>query len=214
MTTQSPTWIKQEMICSCGCGRKFKPNYRNGILVSKLAPYCRLQTMSKPKGVRLASELSDRRKSSEKRQKTSRQKWMDKADEIFSRYIRLKFSFMSGGELFCRDIITGRIYAIKKIDNGHCFSRANKATRFEEDNCRPQNRSSNRFSGEKDHYTFIKNLRAEIGEERFSRIERLKDSTGEDSETFYHLQYDTYKHLFEELLTERGWSDPWKSKRY
>ena len=104
---ETPTWQKNEMVCSCGCGRKFKPNYRNGILVSKLAPYCRLQAMSKPKGVRLASELPDRRKSSEKRQKTSRQKWMDKADEIFSRYIRVKFSFQSGGELFCRDIITG-----------------------------------------------------------------------------------------------------------
>lgn len=215
MTAQSPTWIKQEMKCSCGA--KFKPAYRNRILVSKSCPNCRLKSLHKEvksKGVRFASELTSNKNKPEKRNKTPRQKWMDKADNIFSKYIRLKFSFMSGGELFCRDIITGRIYPIKSIDNGHCFSRAYKATRFEEDNCRPQNRSSNRFSGEKDHYTFIKNLRAEIGEERFLRIERLKDSTGEDSETFYHLQYDTYKHLFQELLTERGLTDPWKSKRY
>lgn len=214
---ETPTWQKTEMICSCGCGRKFKPNYRNGILVSKLAPNCRLKSLHKefkPKGVRFASEVGRSNTEQKKRQKTSKSKWMDKADKMFSKYIRLKFSFQSGGELFCRDIITGKIYGIKKIDNGHCFSRANKATRFEEDNCRPQNRSSNRFSGEKDHYTFIKNLRAEIGEERFARIERLKDLTGDDSETFYHLQYDTYKHYFEELLTERGWNDPWKSKRY
>lgn len=214
---ETPTWQKTEMICSCGCGRKFKPNYRNGILVSKLHPNCRLKSLHKefkPKGVHFTSEIVKSNTEPKKRQKSGKSKWMDKADKMFSKYIRVKFSFQSGGELFCCDIITGRIYGIKFIDCGHCFSRANKATRFEEDNCRPQNRSSNRFSGEKDHYTFIKNLRAEIGEERFARIERLKDLTGDDSETFYHLQYDTYKHYFEELLTERGWNDPWKSKRY
>ena len=205
--------MQSELICSCGCGRKFKPSYRNGILISKLHPNCRLKSLQKefkPKGVRFASEIRTSENKPEKRQKTDRQKWMDKADNIFSKYIRLKFSFQSGGELFCRDIITGRIYPIKSIDNGHCFSRYHKATRFEEDNCRPQNRSSNRFSGEKDHYTFIKNLKAEIGEERFERIEKLKDSHGEDSATFYRLQYETYKHLFKELLFERGLIDPWK----
>ena len=212
---ETPTWQKNEMVCSCGCGRKFKPAYRNGILISKLHPNCRLKSLHKEmktKSMRFATKSNSVENSTEKRKKSGKSKWMDKADKMFSKYIRLKFSFMSGGELFCRDIITGRIYGIKKIDNGHCFSRVHKATRFEEDNCRPQNRSSNRFSGEKDHYTFIKNLRAEIGEERFYRIEQLKDSTGEDSETFYHLQYDTYKHLFQELLFERGLSDPWKRK--
>ena len=121
---------------------------------------------------------------------------------------------MSGGELFCRCIILGRIHGIKHIDNGHCFSRAFKATRFEEDNCRPQSRSSNRFSGEADHYKFIKNLKAEIGEKRFTVIEKLKDQECHDSETFYRLQYETYKHLFSELLTIRGWNDPWKNKKY
>ena len=141
----------------------------------------------------------------------SKSKLRDKLDAVFSKYIRLKYSDDKG---YCRCISCGKVFPWKEIQNGHYMSRRYMSTRFSEDNCRPQNRSSNRFSGEKDHYTFIKNLRAEIGEERFERIERLKDSTGEDSETFYHLQYDTYKHLFQELLFERGLSDPWKSKRY
>ena len=180
---ENPSWQKSEMICSCGCNKKFTPHYRNGILISKLHPNCQLKALRKPlnsKSVQLASDTKTKPNKPEKRKKTERQKWMDKADKIFSQYIRLKFSFMSGGELYCRDIITGRVYGIKNIDNGHCFSRAHKTTRFEIDNCRPQNRSSNRFSGEADHYKFIENLKLEIGEERFSRIEALKDSTGED----------------------------------
>jgi len=211
---ETPTWQKTEMTCSCGCGKPFRPNYRNGILISKLAPNCRLKSLHKefkPKGVQFASELPNIRNKPEKKQKTSRQKWMDKADKVFSQYIRVKFSFMSGGELFCRDIINGKIYGIKFVDNGHCFSRAHKTTRFEEDNCRPQNRSSNRFSGEADHYKFIKNLKAEIGEERFSRLESLKDETGDDSETFYKLSYETYKCLLNEELKRRGIKNPWKN---
>lgn len=211
MIQQTPTWQKTEMICSCG--NKFKPHYRNGILVSKKCPNCQLKSLHKefkPKGVQFASELTIKRNKAEKKQKTSRQKWMDKADKIFSQYIRIKFSFMSGGELFCRDIITGKIYGIKFVDNGHCFSRAHKTTRFEEDNCRPQNRSSNRFSGEADHYKFIKNLKAEIGEERFSRLESLKDETGDDSEIFYKLNYETYKCLLNEEFKRRRIKNPWK----
>ena len=213
MTFQTPTWQRQTLTCECG--KPFKPNYRNGILISHKCPNCNLrasQKQVKPKnntlygsGVKGGSEA--------KKQPTPRQKMMKKADNMFSKYIRLKFSFMSGGELFCRCIISGRIFGIKHIDNGHCFSRAFKSTRFEEDNCRPQNGSSNRFSGEADHYKFIKNLKAEIGEERFAVIEKLKDQECHDSETFYRLQFETYKHLFNELLNERRWEDPWKKKK-
>ena len=214
MTVQSPTWIKTGMKCSCG--KDFKPYYRNGIIVSKSCPNCSLKSLLKslhkevpPFGVRFNTKLPENSTEPKKRVKTSRQKWMDKADKVFSQYIRVKHSFQSGGELFCHDIITGKLYHIKHIDNGHCFSRKFKSTRYEVDNCRPQNRSSNRFSGEADHYKFIKNLKAEIGPERFSRLEELKDSEGDDSETFYHLTHDTYKFLLKELLSERNLKNPW-----
>lgn len=122
MTTQSPTWIKQEMICSCGCGRKFKPSYRNGILVSKLAPYCRLQAMSKPKGVRLASELPDRRKSSEKRGKTK--STLDKRlDAAWSKLVKLK----SGNKC----AVCG---SVKALNSHHIYSRAKMSLRWSTEN--------------------------------------------------------------------------------
>lgn len=207
----TPTWQKTETICSCG--KKFKPSYRNGIIISKLCPNCRLKSLHKelkPKSVSLYGSVAKSVTEAKKRVKTPRQKMMDKADNIFSQYIRVLFSFQSGGELFCRDIITGKIYGIKHIDNGHCFSRAFKSTRFEVDNCRPQNRSSNRFSGEADHYKFIENLTKEIGEERFTRLDTVRKETEYDTETFYRFQYDTYKFMLKELLEERRIKNPWR----
>lgn len=119
---ETPTWQKNEMVCSCGCGRKFKPNYRNGILVSKLAPYCRLQAMSKPKGVRLASELPDRRKSSEKRGKTKSN--LDKRlDAAWSKLVKLK----SGNKC----AVCG---SVKALNSHHIYSRAKMSLRWSTEN--------------------------------------------------------------------------------
>lgn len=199
----------------CACGNPFVLKYRNGIKISNKCPKCQLNSLYrqfKPKGVVLASELNRASKTKEKRKKTPRQKAMDKADKIFSRYIRVLNAIERNGELICKDIITGTWYGIKNTDNGHCLSRSYKATRFEVDNCRPQNRSSNRFSGEADHYKFIDNLKQQIGEERFSHLLELKDTVVHDTEEWYLQNYRTYKLLLKELLKERGWKDPWKKK--
>ena len=138
-----------------------------------------------------------------KRLKTSRQKAMDLADMWFSRFIRIKYHFqiLTDGTVLNKCIISGAIKKAISMDNGHCFSRSFKATRFEEDNCRPQNRSSNRFSGEADHYKFIDNLKSQIGEERFNRIDELRKQEGEDSKQFYLEQAEKYRKLTNELLT-------------
>lgn len=212
MTTQSPTWIKQEMICSCGCGRKFKPSYRNGILVSKLAPYCRLQAMSKPKGVRLASELPDRRKSSEKRGKTPRQCAMDRADEWFSRYIRLKYSFESGGELYCTCYTCGNPKPILEAENGHWQRRGYKTARFHANNARPQCHQCNyHYQGKPE--IFELNLIRDIGQDKVNELKKLAQQIGEDNEPFYREQASKYRKLFNLLLKEKGVVNPWKSKR-
>ena len=118
---ETPTWQKTEMICSCGCGRKFKPNYRNGILVSKLAPNCRLKSLHKefkPKGVRLASELPDLRKSSEKRGKTK--STIDKRlDAAWSKLVKLK----SGNKCAVCS-------SEKALNSHHIYSRAKMSLRW------------------------------------------------------------------------------------
>ena len=139
-----------------------------------------------------------------KSKKTDRQKAMNKADMWFSRYIRIKYSFYisQSGDVMCKCIVTGVVKLAKNMDNGHCFSRRFKTLRYNEDNCRPQNRSSNRFSGEADHYRFIDNVKAEIGEEKFNELDRLRHEVGEDDETFNIQQANKYKELINTLLVQ------------
>lgn len=210
---EQPTWIKSEMICSCGCGRKFNPVYRNGILVSKLHPNCRLKSLYREfntKGIVFASEINSSKQRPEKRQKTPRQKWMDNADIWFSRYVRIiNRVTVDNGDVICRCIISGKIYSANNIDNGHCFSRDCKSTRYEPNNCRPQNGSSNRFRGEADHYRFIDNLKDEIGEDEFNRIEQLRRVSVNDSVLWYKEQSDKYRKLVNEEVKKYGINKWW-----
>ena len=145
------------------------------------------------------------------RKKSPKSRAMENADLWFSRYIRIKYSFKiaTDGTVIDKCIITGTIKPAKEMDNGHCFSRAYLTTRYEEDNCRPQNRSSNRFSGEADHYTFIDNLTAEIGKDRFGRLDKLRRENGEDSVEFYRAMSDKYRKKTNELLKKIGAKKWW-----
>jgi len=144
--------------------------------------------------------------------KTSKQKARDRADEWFSRFIRIKYAFkIQNGDVFCKCFIDSNVKPkhAKHFDNGHCFSRSFLLTRYEEDNCRPQNRSSNRFSGEADHYKFKDKLKAEIGEERFDRLEKLRKQEGQDTEEFYREQADKYRILTNELIKQHSIKKWW-----
>jgi hypothetical protein len=66
---------------------------------------------------------------------TSRSKIVKDLDAAFSRYIRLRAVNLDG---FVECYTCGRSYEWKKIQCGHFMSRARYATRWHEDNCRPQ----------------------------------------------------------------------------
>lgn len=210
---ETPTWQKNEMVCSCGCGRKFKPAYRNGILISKLHPNCRLKSLHKemkPKGVCFATEMTKKATEQKKRGKTERQKAMTNADTWFSRYVRIinRVSAVNG-EVICRDIITGRLYAANKIDCGHFWSRDCKATRFDPNNCRPQNKGSNQYRGEADKDTFADNLRSEIGDDEFQRIEQLHRKPVNDSTEWYKEKADYFRRLVNSEIKKYGLNKWW-----
>lgn len=213
MIQQKPTWQKNEMTCEeSSCDKKFKPTYRNGIIVSKKCPNCRLKSLYKQvelKGVQLASELTIKRNKTEKRKKTERQKAMDRADEWFSRYIRLKYSFESGGELFCRCYTCGNTHSILEIQNGHFQRRGYKTTRFHINDARPQCVQCNyHHSGEPEKFEL--NLIRDIGHDKVNELKRLAQEIGEDNEIFYREQASKYRKLFNMLLKERKHQNPWK----
>lgn len=186
----------------CKCGKSFTPPMRNGIAQSKLCPNCRWKKEASKKIIPATKSNYSRAK----KEKTPRQKAMTKADNWFSRYIRIKYSkyIATDGTPICECIITGKLYAANMVDNGHCFSRDDKPTRFNEDNCRPQNRGSNRYRGEADHYKFIDNLKAEIGEERFNIVDKLRREHIDDNEQWYLEMSDKYMKLTNDLIKELG----------
>lgn len=198
--------MAESIKCAC-CPRKFVPVYRNGIPTSKYHPNCRYKR-AKQKESRAEKTIKREKK---KKEKTPRQKAMDLADTWFSRFIRIKYAvtIATDGTPVCKCIVTGKLMAANMLDNGHCFSRDFKLTRYEEDNCRPQNRSSNRYRGEADHYIFEKNLIAEIGQERFDRINDLRKQEGEDTEAFYKEQAEKYKREVNRLVKDLGVTKWW-----
>lgn len=67
-------------------------------------------------------------------------------DSIFSRYIRLTYADADG---FVNCYTCPKRLFWKEIQNGHFISRGYLATRFSEDNCRPQCVGCNMFGGGK-----------------------------------------------------------------
>lgn len=156
------------------------------------------------------SNSSPNREIKPKRTKSEKSKAMDLADKYFSQYIRLSHCIVDRGECFCKDIITGKYRAIKDMDNGHYVSRDYKAVRYNPDNCRPQNRSSNRFRGEADKDKFKDHLLREIGQERLDEIEKSKRDYFADSTMTYNLIADKYRNLVNQLIKEMNIENPFR----
>lgn len=73
-----------------------------------------------------------------------RKRLEDKADRVFSRYIRKKYADWRG---YCECYTCGIIKPLEEMDNGHYIKRSFRGTRWDEDNCRPQCTSCNQYRG-------------------------------------------------------------------
>lgn len=137
--------------------------------------------------------------------------WRNKADKWFSIYIRIKYrDGIAGGEVYCRCFVRPHILKpATQMDNGHCFSRSHLLLRYEPDNCRPQNRSGNRWQGSSETPIFMKKLEAELGAERWGRLLRLKNETGKGDLQFYQEIAQKYYAKINELQGELGFRKWW-----
>jgi len=160
------------MIETCKCGNSF---YKHNTL-QKLCPKCQftkaLKKEYKDKGIEKKRPYNW---SGEKRTKKKSQSTLEKekADLWFSLYIRLKYAFKSGNELYCKCFTCGSMHPIKMIDNGHFVTRGNLSVRYHENNARPQCRSENRFK-QGVHSVFRDKLIAEIGKDEVEKVEQLQ----------------------------------------
>lgn len=107
-----------------------------------------------------------------------------KVDRIFSRYIR-ELNAKYG---LCRCYTCGTSQSIALTDCGHFMSRYHMATRFDENQCRPQCVECNRYKNG-NLKVFEIRLKAELGEQTVENI-RIKAKsvckfTREDLEAIY-----------------------------
>lgn len=115
-------------------------------------------------------------------------------DKIFSQYIRLKYS--RNGNCVC--YTCGAVREIKKIQNGHFIARSYLATRFDEDNCRPQCVGCNMF-GKGKPLEFEERLKKELGPKRVEDMKRKRNDIVKYYP--YESEIERYKELVKKLST-------------
>ena len=96
-----------------------------------------------------------------KTKKSDKRYWIDKLDQVFSLYIRMRDSREFGYRAF-RCISCGNVKPFEQMDCGHFVSRNAMAIRWNEQNCNGECAMCNRFHG--DHLLgYRKNLIIKLG---------------------------------------------------
>ncbi len=117
-------------------------------------------------------------------------------DKVFSQYIRWYYADHSG---MVECYTCGCMKHVKEIQAGHFQSRKHTATRWHENNVKPQCPKCNLFS-QGEQYLFGVKLEAEIGSVMFEEILKLSNTTQKysKSDLIYLIEY--YKKKLSMLL--------------
>lgn len=141
---------------------------------------------------------------------SEQQKLKKKLDGIFSKYVRLINSDSNG---FVGCYTCGKLLFWKQIQNGHYVPRNTLATRFSEDNCRPQCIGCNLFGNGK-FIDFRINLVREIGTRKVNSLEREKFKVFKIDSNWYTEKIIHYTKEVKRLLEEKRLDDkPKKGER-
>ena len=117
-------------------------------------------------------------------------------DKIFSQYIRWAYADDSG-MVECYTCHTKK--HVKEIQAGHFQSRKHMATRWHENNVRPQCVKCNMFS-QGEQYLFGLKLEAEIGSTMFEELMKLSKGTEKYSRSDLEYLIDYYKKKVQNLV--------------
>lgn len=122
-------------------------------------------------------------------------------DDIFSLYIRLKYSD-ENGLVQCYTCGTPKPYkggGMLGIQNGHYWSRKESSTRWDEDNCRPQCYNCNVRNPSQSLPIYAQKLRKELGDMRFDMLEIKAKSTTKLTAFEYQILIDQYTEKVNQL---------------
>ena len=143
-----------------------------------------------------------------KSKKSDRKYWIDRLDEVFSLYIRMRDSREFHFKAF-RCISCGDVKPFEQMDCGHFVSRNAMAIRWDEQNCSGECRKCNRLQG--DHLLgYRKNLIIKLGTDAIKgtiadclegkkRLEIIKRIGEERVEALEAQKYASKKWSVEEL---------------
>lgn len=129
-----------------------------------------------------------------KRKVKSLSKWKHELDAIVSKYVRRKYS--KGG--ICTCYTCGKRMTIQTSQNGHFVARSYLATRFDEDNMRPQCAGCNLFGNGKP-LDFEEHLREEIGDERVDALKQRRHQIVKLTPAWYESEIERYRELLRGL---------------
>ena len=186
-----------------------KPNFKYGLGISCGCYSKWILTTEAGKEHLNKSRITGKKKAEKQEKKANRQRKrdlnekgaMNLADMYFSRYIRLKHS--ENG--LCTCYTCGNILPLKELDNGHYEKRQHKATRYHENNCRPQCKTCN---GDTKHngkqVEFRINLINEIGLKSVEEIEVLAKTSVKMSAKDYRDIADNYREKINQLQKDLG----------
>lgn len=158
-----------------------------------------IKTRSKPAGG-VVKQKTNKLPSKAKTKPVKRSKVVRDLDAIFSQYIRLKYA-NEHGEVEC--YTCGSKMNWKEAQNGHFYSRARYATRWDETNCRVQDYRCNvALSG--NYIVYTRNMLAEIGEEALDQIENRSKSIEKIPTSLLIEKISYYKTEVARIKSEKG----------
>jgi hypothetical protein len=212
-----PTWQKAEMFCLCG--NKFKPAYRNGILISKSCPNCQYKLAYKSNNGKNGSTHAEKDqclKSPKKRVKTNFNFYTTTAWKWFSRYVLL---YYANKDFAVQCSTSGRWMSItsRKSQCGHYIkvrdmTKTNYSVAFDFRNVAPQSLQDNKFGGGRQD-EMRKWLVMVHGEESIKELEIKKNQICRLDKTELDYWAKIYRAKFNELLTEKQIKNPWTKRK-
>ena len=125
----------------------------------------------------------------------SKAKLSKKLDAVFSKYIRWYYADYKG---YVECYTCGIQKPVKEMQNGHFQSRRHYATRWKENNCRPQCVKCNMFE-QGQQFEFGQKLISDIGEEKVNEIIQLSRTSVKMSEQEYKTLINYYTLKLKEL---------------
>lgn len=129
--------------------------------------------------------------SGNKRKPKTQSQLKKELDRVFSIYIRQKYAD-DNGMVAC--YTCGKVMHWKKIQNGHFLSRQYLATRWDENNCRPQCVGCNIYGNGKP-LDFEERLKKELGDDFVEKMKLSRHQSLKLNQAWYLEQIKKYKTL-------------------